>query len=159
MRSILVTFLVAQFFNPTVNPPSRPSPEPKPMSRCIFVALAYTMPLLGGLAADWFFGKYRVILYISMVYCVGHLYLALFENNLSGFTFGLVLIAIGAGGIKSCVSANVGDQFDESNQHLMSKVYGWFYFSINAGSVVSAILIPLIYRCTDRHGHLGYRAF
>ncbi len=147
MRSILVTFLVAQFFNPTLNPALQTVSEAKANEQVhFFVALAYTMPLLGGLAADWFFGKYRVILYISMVYCVGHLCLALFENNLSGFTFGLVLIAIGAGGIKSCVSANVGDQFDESNQHLMSKVYGWFYFSINAGSVVSTILIPLIYR-------------
>jgi POT family proton-dependent oligopeptide transporter len=57
----------------------------------------------------------------------------------------LVLIAIGAGGIKSCVSANVGDQFDKSNQDLLSKVYGWFYFSINAGSMVSTVLIPWLY--------------
>ncbi|HVV55252.1 MAG TPA: MFS transporter, partial [Mucilaginibacter sp.] len=56
-----------------------------------------------------------------------------------------VLIAIGAGGIKSCVSANVGDQFDKSNQDLLSKVYGWFYFSINAGSMVSTVLIPWVY--------------
>jgi POT family proton-dependent oligopeptide transporter len=110
-----------------------------------FVALAYTMPLVGGLLADWFFGKYRVILYISLIYCLGHLTLALYEHDLQAFTFGLVLIAFGAGCIKSCVSANVGDQFTESNQHLMSKVYGWFYFSINAGSVFATIMIPVIY--------------
>jgi POT family proton-dependent oligopeptide transporter len=36
----------------------------------------------------------------------------------------------------------VGDQFGESNQHLLSKMFGWFYFSINAGSFISSILCP-----------------
>jgi POT family proton-dependent oligopeptide transporter len=61
------------------------------------------------------------------------------------FGVGLAIIAAGAGGIKSCVSANVGDQFDKSNQHLMSKVYGWFYFTINTGSIFATILIPILY--------------
>ncbi len=57
---------------------------------------------------------------------------------------GLGLISLGSGGIKPCVSANVGDQFGESNKHLLSKVFGWFYFSINAGSFLSTILCPLL---------------
>ena len=55
---------------------------------------------------------------------------------------GLFLICLGAGGIKPCVSANVGDQFGESNKHLLSKMFGWFYFSINAGSFISSLLCP-----------------
>lgn len=146
MRSILATFLVAQFFNPTLNPALQTVAEAKANeSTHFFVTLAYTLPFVGGLVADWFTGKYKIILYISIVYCVGHLFLALFDDNLNLFTVGLLLIAIGAGGIKSCVSANVGDQFDKTNESLMSKVYGWFYFSINAGSVISTILIPWVY--------------
>jgi POT family proton-dependent oligopeptide transporter len=146
MRSILATFLVAQFFNPTLNPALQTVAEAKANeSTHFFVTLAYTLPFVGGLVADWFTGKYKIILYISIVYCIGHLCLAMFDNNLNGFIMGLVLIAVGAGGIKSCVSANVGDQFDKSNQELLSKVYGWFYFSINAGSVISTILIPWVY--------------
>lgn len=146
MRSILATFLVAQFFNPTLNPALQTVAEAKANeSTHFFVTLAYTLPFIGGLVADWFTGKYKIILYISIVYCVGHLFLAIFDSNLNGFTAGLILIAIGAGGIKSCVAANVGDQFDKSNESLMSKVYGWFYFSINAGSVIATILIPYIY--------------
>src|SRR5207245_9481931 len=57
-------------------------------------------------------------------------------------SIGLLLICLGAGGIKPCVSANVGDQFGESNKHLLSKMFGWFYFSINAGSFISSILCP-----------------
>ena len=146
MRSILATFLVAQFFNPANNPALQTVAEAKANeSTHFFVTLAYTLPFVGALVADWFTGKYKIILYISIVYCFGHLCLALFDENLNGFTIGLLLIAIGAGGIKSCVSANVGDQFDKTNQSLLSKVYGWFYFSINAGSVISTVLIPWVY--------------
>lgn len=146
MRSILVTFLVAAFYNPLNNPALKATAEAHAnASTHFFVTLAYALPFVGGLVADWFTGKYKIILYISLVYCLGHLFLAVFDNNLTGFTMGLVFVAIGAGGIKSCVSANVGDQFDASNQSLLSKVYGWFYFSINAGSVLSTVLIPWVY--------------
>ena len=108
--------------------------------------VAYALPFVGGMVADWFTGKYKLILYISVVYCIGHLLLSMFDTSLGGFEFGMLVVAIGAGGIKSCVSANVGDQFDATNQDLLSKVYGWFYFSINAGSMVSTILIPETYK-------------
>lgn len=147
MRSILATFLIAQFFNPHKDPHLQNHAEALANEQThTFVALAYFMPMVGGIVADWFFGKYKVILYISLVYCLGNLCLASYTGDLSMFSVGLVLIAVGAGGIKSCVSANVGDQFDSSNQDLLSKVYGWFYFSINAGSVFSTILIPWIYK-------------
>lgn len=146
LRSILVTFLVAGFYNPhkIASLVQKATAQANEQTH-LFVALSYFMPLLGGLMADWFFGKYKVILWISMVYCMGNLFTSSFTNSLPLFSTGLVLIAIGAGGIKSCVSANVGDQFDKSNQDLLSKVYGWFYFSINAGSMVSTILIPWTY--------------
>ncbi|EHQ30631.1 POT-type proton-dependent oligopeptide transporter [Mucilaginibacter paludis] len=146
MRSILATFLVAHFFNPSLNPALQSVAEAKANEAThFFVSLAYALPFLGGLMADWFFGKYKVIFYISLVYCAGHLCLALFEDKLEVFQYGLLLIAIGAGGIKSCVTANLGDQFTAANRHLLSKVYSWFYFSINAGSVLSTVMIPLIY--------------
>ncbi len=146
LRSILSTFLVAQFFNPTHNPALQQVAEAQSNEKVhLFVALAYFMPLVGALMADWFFGKYKVILYVSILYCVGHLMLSIFEQDLTMFTIGMFVIAIGAGGIKSNVSANVGDQFDSTNEHLMTKVYSWFYFAINLGSVVSNILIPVVY--------------
>jgi POT family proton-dependent oligopeptide transporter len=146
MKCILTLFLVAQFFNPTGNKALETVANAKANeSTHFFIALAYTLPFIGGLVADWFTGKYKIILYISIVYCIGHLFLSLFDTDLEWFRYGLILIAIGAGGIKSCVSANVGDQFDKSNEALISKVYGWFYFSINAGSMISTFLIPSIY--------------
>ena len=34
------------------------------------------------------------------------------------------------------------DQFGQSNQHLLSNTYGWFYFSINFGAFISFLLTP-----------------
>lgn len=146
MRSILTLFLVKQFFNPTGSAAlSQQADAHANKLNHLFVMVAYALPFVGGMVADWFTGKYKLILYISMVYCLGHLLLSMFDSSLGGFEIGMLVVAIGAGGIKSCVSANVGDQFDSSNQDLLSKVYGWFYFSINAGSMLSTIIIPLTY--------------
>ena len=106
-----------------------------------FVSCAYFLPLFGALLSDAILGKYRTILILSIVYCFGHLALAIDHTRL-GLAFGLGLIALGAGGIKPCVSANVGDQFGVANQHLLPRVFSWFYFSINLGSAFSTILIP-----------------
>ena len=63
MRSILVTFLVAQFYNPTHNPALTTVAEARANeSTHFFVALAYSLPFVGGLVADWFTGKYKIIL-------------------------------------------------------------------------------------------------
>src|SRR4029453_1011928 len=40
------------------------------------------------------------------------------------------------------VFTNVGDQFGESNKHLLTRLFNWFYSSINAGSAISTLLIP-----------------
>ena len=107
-----------------------------------FVTAVYGLPLLGAVLADAVLGKYRTILWLSIVYCFGHFALALNDTRM-GLMIGLSLIALGAGGIKPCVSANVGDQFGALNQGLLQRAYTWFYFSINIGSVFATILIPI----------------
>jgi proton-dependent oligopeptide transporter, POT family len=104
----------------------------------------YALPMIGAIVADRFLGKYRTILWLSFVYCAGHLVLSCTEGSVSGLHIGLFLIALGSGGIKPCVSAHVGDQFGRSNWHLVDKVYQGFYFIINLGSFFSTLLIPLV---------------
>lgn len=116
-----------------------------------FGAAVYFLPLLGGWLADRWLGRYWTILSISLFYCLGHGTLALFEGSRTGLFVGLALIAIGAGGIKPCVSAFVGDQFRPEQQHLLTKVYGWFYWAINLGAAAAFFLVPQV------HGHWGYR--
>ncbi len=147
MKAILTTFLVSQFFNPGADPALTETAQAQANEKThLFISLAYVMPLLGGMMADWFWGKYRTILWLSLVYCIGNACLAIFDADLNMFMFGLLLIAMGSGGIKPCVSANVGDQFDKSNEHLISKAFDMFYFSINFGSFFSTLLIPIMWK-------------
>lgn len=145
MSAILTTFLVKQFFNPS-NDPSLSTVANAQSSNMVhlFFSLVYFLPVLGGLLADWFLGKYRTIVYLSVVYCIGHLLLSLFPANIDGFTVGLICIALGAGGIKPCVSSNVGDQFDDSNKSLIPKAFGLFFFCINIGAFLSQLCIPYV---------------
>ncbi len=114
----------------------------------LFVSAVYFMPLLGALISDIWLGKYRTILHFSVLYCFGTLALAVNETRL-GLGAGLILIAVGSGVIKPCVSANVGDQFGNTNKHLLEKVYNWFYFSVNLGAFLSNLLVPEL---LDRYG-------
>ena len=99
-----------------------------------FVLGVYFCPLLGGWVADRLLGKYRTILYLSLLYCVGQACLAAATDTKPVFYLGLALVALGSGGIKPCVSAFVGDQFDQSNKHRAKVVFDAFYWIINFGS-------------------------
>jgi POT family proton-dependent oligopeptide transporter len=108
----------------------------------LFATAVYFLPILGGWLADRWLGRYRTILSLSLFYCLGHGALALFEGKLWGIYLGLGLIAVGAGGIKPCVSAFVGDQFPNQNEKMLRKLYGFFYWSINIGAFFGFAVIP-----------------
>ena len=67
------------------------------------------------------------------------------------------MIALGTGGIKPCVSAFGGDQFKEGQTDNLRRFFSLFYFSINAGSVVSTLLTPVLrsesHTCTHTPSH------
>ena len=120
----------------------------------LFTSAVYYTPILGAIISDVFLGKYKTILILSIVYCLGHLTLALDETTW-GLAVGLSLISLGAGGIKPCVSAHVGDQFGKTNSHLLEKVFSWFYLSINLGAFVSTMLTPLLLKYYGSHIAFG----
>jgi len=107
----------------------------------LFTATAYFLPIVGAILADAFLGKYRTIIFLSLVYCAGHLSLAVDDTRV-GLFLGLTLIAMGSGGIKPCVASHVGDQFGRSNQGLLSRAFSWYYLGINIGSSTSSLLVP-----------------
>ena len=151
MKSILVVFMTQHLLSSAGRPDFLTETESREWMH-LFVASAYFFPVIGGILADAFLGKYLTILLLSLVYCAGHLCLALMDMPEPFLTAtleprgwllaGLALVAIGSGGIKPCVSAHVGDQFGHSNRHLLERVFGWFYFAINFGSFFSTLLTP-----------------
>jgi proton-dependent oligopeptide transporter, POT family len=140
MRNILTVFLVSSLL--THLPEADRAGAAKDVFHT-FVIGVYFFPLLGGWIADRFFGKYNTIFWLSLVYCVGQLCLALFVDSRPGFYTGLALIALGSGGIKPCVSSFVGDQFDQTNKHRAKVVFDAFYWIINFGSFFASLLMPI----------------
>lgn len=150
MRAILMVFMTEHLVD-TSGELATMSEEEGKIWVHNFVSAAYLFPVLGAIISDWLFGKYRTILGLSLMYCVGHGLLALMDTSLASeiapktfLWWGLACIAVGSGGIKPCVSAHVGDQFGESNKHLLPRVFFWFYFSINLGSAISTIITPIL---------------
>ncbi|CAH2223630.1 solute carrier family 15 member 1 [Pelobates cultripes] len=126
-----------------------------------FVAVCYLTPILGAIIADSWLGKFKTIVYLSIVYAVGQVILSisaihdLTDGNRDGIPdnptvhvalsmIGLLLIALGTGGIKPCVSAFGGDQFEEHQDKQRSQFFSIFYLSINAGSLLSTIITPIL---------------
>uniref|UniRef100_A0A452VM90 Solute carrier family 15 member 1 n=1 Tax=Ursus maritimus TaxID=29073 RepID=A0A452VM90_URSMA len=126
-----------------------------------FVALCYLTPILGALIADSWLGKFKTIVSLSIVYTIGQAVTAVSSiHDLTDFDHdgtpdnlsvhialsmtGLALIALGTGGIKPCVSAFGGDQFEEGQEKQRNRFFSIFYLAINAGSLLSTIITPML---------------
>ena len=140
MRTILVVFMTQYLVNSSGQMDVMSDADAKGWYH-LFVSAVYFTPVMGAVIADIWLGKYRTIILLSLVYCAGHLTLAL-DDTRFGLALGLGLIALGAGGIKPCVSAHLGDQFGYTNKGLISNAFGWFYMSINIGAFFSTLLTP-----------------
>ena len=142
MKCILVVFMTKYLMDNsgTLSPMSN---EQATSWYHLFTSAVYFTPIFGAILSDAFLGKYKTILLLSIVYCLGHFTLAIDETTW-GLAIGLGLISVGAGGIKPCVSAHVGDQFGKTNSFLLEKVFSWFYLSINFGAFISTMLTPIL---------------
>uniref|UniRef100_A0A8C7X8P7 Solute carrier family 15 member 1a n=1 Tax=Oryzias sinensis TaxID=183150 RepID=A0A8C7X8P7_9TELE len=126
-----------------------------------FVALCYLTPILGAIVADSWLGKFKTIIYLSVVYAIGQVAMAVSamhditdsdrDGTPNNMTFhvvlsmvGLFLIALGTGGIKPCVAAFGGDQFDDHQERQRRTFFSVFYLCINGGSLLSTIITPIL---------------
>jgi POT family proton-dependent oligopeptide transporter len=153
MRGILVIFMTKHLMDQSGEPALMSEAEAKSYFH-LFTSAVYFTPLLGALLSDVLLGKYRTIIGLSLVYCLGHAVLAL-DDTRTGLALGLGLIALGSGGIKPCVSAHVGDQFGASNANLLQRIFGWFYFAINVGAFTSTLLTPILLNRYGAHVAFG----
>lgn len=118
-----------------------------------FKMSCYFLPLLGGYLADRYFGKYWTIVGFSIPYVIGQLLIGIVEHFSPGFqrnamlflTF--ALLAGGSGVIKPNISALMGMTYDQQrpgNVPLRANAFLWFYFSINVGSTISMLALPIV---------------
>ncbi|XP_036318046.1 peptide transporter family 1-like isoform X2 [Rhagoletis pomonella] len=142
MRTILVLYLTRQLLY---------SDDNATVIFHIFTMFVYFLCVVGAIISDSWLGKFKTIFYLSLVYVTGSVLVSLGAVptlNLPANTFtmiGLALIALGSGGIKPCVSAFGGDQFKIPEQvQQITTFFSLFYFSINAGSLVSTTVTPIL---------------
>ena len=128
----------------------------------IWSGMCFVTGLLGAWVADEFLGRYRTIVWFSMLYLVGCILLTLssfvppmapIEGEANGASclvplfVALYLIALGTGGIKSNVSSFGADQFDvtiEQDKREKDSFFNWFYLVINVGSLISSTVVVYI---------------
>ena len=102
MKGILVVFMTKYLHILTDNPNLAAMNKAAAIEQYHnFTSWVYLTPILGALLADTLLGKYRTIISLSLVYCLGHLTLAFMGSG--GLTpeawmmTGLALISLGSG--------------------------------------------------------------
>ncbi|XP_029345907.1 solute carrier family 15 member 2-like, partial [Acyrthosiphon pisum] len=117
----------------------------------MFMVFQSISTLFGAIIADSYWGKYKTIFILSIVHAVGNIIVIISSlvtsvsmNFQRLFTIiGLLLTSIGAGGVRPCVCAFGGDQFEMPDQEERLQMYfSIFYFTINLGSLLSSSITP-----------------
>lgn len=108
----------------------------------VFMAAAYALPLIGGVIADRWLGRYLTIVLFSVPYIVGEAMLGLTHNPLMLYV-SLAMLAIGVGAIKPNVAPLMARMYEEQGKHaLMDRAFSYFYLAINIGGALTAYLLP-----------------
>ncbi|KAI8608053.1 POT family-domain-containing protein [Chytriomyces sp. MP71] len=106
----------------------------------MFTGLAYFTPVLGAMIRDYF---WTILTITSSPIIMG---IATTHIGRAGPNFGLLLVCLGTGGIKPCISAHGGDQFLEVQKLGLQKFHNYFYMAINTGALVSSHTSPAVVR-------------
>jgi POT family proton-dependent oligopeptide transporter len=117
----------------------------------LFKAACYFLPIAGGILADRYLGKYRLIVIFSIPYILGHVILYYETYWLTIIALGL--LAMGSGVIKPNISTLMGLTYDQKrpgNESLRSMAFGMFYMAINIGAAISYAVLPQI---RDTYGY------
>ncbi|KAK3591726.1 hypothetical protein CHS0354_019495 [Potamilus streckersoni] len=119
----------------------------------VFTGTVYIIPVFGGFVADAIAGKYNTILGAGLIYLLGLFLLPAsavdyrnwfhqdqdlsLEARKIYFFLGLVLVAIGTGGIKANVGPFGALQVDDLGKEAIQSFFNWFYWFINVGAMVA----------------------
>jgi POT family proton-dependent oligopeptide transporter len=161
MRALLVLYLI-QGTGPLLsdgsansNPGFGWSAASASLLYAVYTWAVYLTPLAGGWLADRFLGTHRSMLIGGWIIAAGHVTLAMTElfgitpgqavtlqtgpMALICFLSGLLLIVIGTGFFKPCVSVMVGQLYDRDDPRKDSG-FTIFYMGINLGAAMSPLV-------------------
>ena len=116
----------------------------------------YLSTILGAWIADRILGSERVLFYSAIVIMAGHIALALLPGFL-GVTVGLILVALGSGGLKANATSVVGTLYTADDPR-RDAGFSLFYLGINLGAFFGPLLTGLLQTTMGFHWGFGLAA-
>ncbi|KUL22807.1 peptide MFS transporter [Actinoplanes awajinensis] len=116
----------------------------------------YLSTILGAWTADRLLGPERVLFLSAVLVMCGHIALAVLPG-LTGVSVGLVMIAIGSGGVKANATSLVGSLYDEHDER-RDAGFSLFYLGINLGALAGPLLTGLLQKNAGFHFGFGLAA-
>ncbi|WP_293877462.1 oligopeptide:H+ symporter [uncultured Brevibacterium sp.] len=112
--------------------------------------------VLGAWVADRLMGAEPVLFWSAVIIMCGHLALA-FIPGLGGVAVGLILVALGSGGLKANASALVGSLYDEKDSRREAG-FSIFYMGVNLGAFLGPLLTGILQQRIGFHIAFGAAA-
>jgi proton-dependent oligopeptide transporter, POT family len=116
----------------------------------------YLFTILGAWIADRLLGADKTLFISSIVVMCGHIALALIPG-IAGVGVGLVLIAVGSGGLKATSTTIVGTLYDEHDTR-RDAGFSLYYLGVNLGAFFGPILTGLLQSTLGFHYGFGLAA-
>ncbi|MEQ1964799.1 peptide MFS transporter [Xenorhabdus khoisanae] len=150
IRPLLILFMSAAIFDGGMGIPR----DQASAVVGIFAGSIYLTSLPGGWLADNWLGQRLAVWYGSIIIALGHLSIALsavWSNNL--FFIGLLLITLGTGLFKTCVTVMVGTLYKKDDPR-RDGGFSLFYMGINLGSFIATLITGWLVK--DYGWHWGF---
>ena len=116
----------------------------------------YLSTVLGAWLADRLFGSERVLFWSAVVIMAGHIALGVVPG-FAGVGIGLVLVAVGSGGLKANVSSVVGTLYAPDDVR-RDAGFSLFYLGVNLGAFFGPLLTGLTQNVAGFHWGFGLAA-
>jgi POT family proton-dependent oligopeptide transporter len=118
--------------------------------------LVYLSTVGGAWIADRVLGAERTLFFSAVLVMAGHIALAVLPG-LAGVGVGLVLVALGSGGIKATATSLVGTLYAEGDER-RDAGFSLFYLGINLGALLGPLLTGLLQTTLGFHYGFGLAA-
>lgn len=116
-----------------------------------YVSMVYLLSLPGGWLADKVLGLRRSVFWGGVIIMIGHIALAI--PTTAAFYIGLVLVTVGTGSLKPCISALVGHLYSEDDER-RDAGFSIYYMGINLGAFMSPLAVGWLAQSETFRGFL-----
>ena len=146
MRALLILYLTSEFWGM--------SDTKAYLTYGAYVAFVYMAPVIGGYISDAYLGHARSVKYGCVLIMIGHIMLTF--NGM--FFWGLAFVVVGTGFFKSSMAASIGRLYEKGDER-RDIGYTLFYMSVNLGSFLATLAVPMVAKYAGWHAGFGLAAF